>query len=62
MEDDALRELAHNHGTTEGLFICDGDEHCTACKRWGDFSIRLAARVVEDYRDDHAYDGWGEDT
>ena len=61
MSDDELRELAHNHGNTERLFICEEDGHCKACKLWGDFSVRLAARAIEDYQDEHAYDSWGED-
>ena len=61
MTDEKLRELAHNFGHTERLFICDGDDHCPACKAWGRFAAKVAARAVEDYQDDHAYDHWGED-
>lgn len=60
MSDEKLRELACNFGNTEGLFTC-GDGHCAACKAWGRFAVKLAARAVEDYQDDHAYDHWGED-
>lgn len=61
MTEDELRTLAHNHGTTHGLFICDGDAHSQACRLWGAFAIRVADRAVSDYQDDHAYDNWGED-
>ena len=60
MSDEDLRALAHNFGNTHGLFICS-DGHSVACKAWGDFAVRVAARAIEDYQDDHAYDSWGED-